>query len=107
MLGAWGPASSWQLSLSAFEPLGSEDHELGRRGEVPIRRARLEVAQIRRQERQAWLDLDPRAVPSQQSLHGGAPLSDTGPGTLISAFVLAGAGLWTIWKAKKMEGRSR
>lgn len=40
---------------------------------------------------------------SQQSLHGGAPLADTGTGTILVVVTLGIAGAWTLWKARKME----
>jgi hypothetical protein len=42
-------------------------------------------------------------VASQQSLHSGAPLTSSGPGTYIAALILGLAGVVTIWQAKRME----
>ncbi len=59
---------------------------------------------------QAEADIQTRVnavLASQQSLHSGAPLSDTGPGSILIGFLLAGAGIWTLWKAKRLEMRSR
>lgn len=65
------------------------------------------LERVKQQQAQAALDAEVAArmqvLASQQSLHSGAPLSSSGPGTILSAFLLAGAGLWTVWKAKKME----
>lgn len=60
-------------------------------------------AQQAQAEMDAAVEARVRVLTSQQGLHSGAPLTDSGPGTVISAFVLAGAGLWTIWKAKRLE----
>lgn len=60
-------------------------------------------AQQQQAEMDAAIEARVRVLTSQQGLHSGAPLADSGPGTIISAFVLAGAGLWTIWKAKRLE----
>lgn len=40
-------------------------------------------------------------------LHSGAPLSDTGPGLILSLVTLLGASAWTLWKARKLEARAR
>lgn len=59
-------------------------------------------------DRQLELQIEQQAqvLASQQSLHGGAPLSDTGMGTTIAIATLAGAGFWTLWRARKMEKQS-
>ena len=38
------------------------------------------------------------------TLHSGAPLADTGPGTVLSLVVLLGIGAWTVYRARKSEG---
>jgi len=44
-----------------------------------------------------------QVLASQQSLHSGAPLASSGPGTDVPLALLAGAGAWTMWKAWRME----
>lgn len=61
------------------------------------------LERVRTQQLNAEIDERVRVLVSQQGLHSGAPLSDTGPETILVGFVLAGAGLWTVWKAKRME----
>lgn len=63
------------------------------------------LERVRTQQLNAEIDERVRVLVSQQGLHSGAPLSDTGPGTILAGFVLAGAGLWTIWKARRLEAK--
>ncbi|UPA22685.1 hypothetical protein K8942_00525 [Candidatus Peribacteria bacterium] len=63
------------------------------------------LERVRGQQMDADIEERVRVLISQQGLHSGAPLSDTGPGTILAGFVLAGAGLWTVWKAKRLEAK--
>ncbi len=65
------------------------------------------LERVRAQQMDADIDARVQMLIAQQGLHSGAPLSHTGPETTIAGFVLAGAGLWTIWKAKRMERSAR
>ena len=53
--------------------------------------------------KQNRIDAQLQMLQSQESLHSGAQLAPSGPGTTLSLLVLAVAGLWTIWRARRME----
>lgn len=65
------------------------------------------LERVHAEQQDAEIDARVQMLIAQQGLHSGAPLTSSGPETTIAAFVLAGAGLWTIWKAKRLEARSR
>ena len=47
----------------------------------------------------------PLQVPSDETLHSGAPLIDTGLGTMAGITLLLGAVVWTVWRAWRQEDR--
>lgn len=61
------------------------------------------LERVKAQQMQAEIEARAQVLASQQSLHGGAPLANSGPASIVIAFVMAGAGIWTIWKARRME----
>jgi|GEM_PF-2890564 len=68
-----------------------------------IRKERI-LNRIEVQQAQASYDAHLKAlIGSQQTLHSGAPLSDTGPATVIVVLLLAGAGFETLRRVKKAE----
>ncbi len=60
---------------------------------------------IHQQQYDAQVQADAMMIVAQNGgmLHSGAPLSQSGPGTVVSLLVLMLAGVWTFWKARKME----
>lgn len=61
------------------------------------------LERIKANQLAAQAQADAQVLASQQSLHGGAPLASSGPGTDLALLLLAAAGVWTFWKAEKME----
>jgi hypothetical protein len=60
------------------------------------------LLRIKENQMRGQLDAQSQVLASQQSLHGGAPLAGSGPGTTLSLLVVAIAGVWTVWKARRM-----
>ncbi|HVW66449.1 MAG TPA: hypothetical protein VHA78_01825 [Candidatus Peribacteraceae bacterium] len=61
------------------------------------------LARIKANQLAAQSQIDAQAIASQQSLHSGAPLAQSGPGLDLVLGVLAIAGVWTFWRARRME----
>ncbi len=61
------------------------------------------LERVKADQMRAEIEARAQVLASQQSLHGGAPLANSGPASTTIAFLLAGAGIWTIWKARRME----
>ena len=55
-----------------FEALGDEGEQLGRAGQVPVRRPRVNVAEIGRQQGQAGGRVQVVSIPAEQRVDGKA-----------------------------------
>lgn len=64
------------------------------------------LERVRQQQTDAQIqEAAQRLIASQESLHSGAPLTQSGPATVISLVGLAGAAVWTFMRARRMETR--
>lgn len=99
-------SSSSTDSVADDDPLRPSTPVSGQNASLRPEELRI-LERVRAQQMDADMDARVQMLIAQQGLHSGAPLSHTGPETTIAGFVLAGAGLWTIWKAKRMEARSK
>ena len=61
---------------------------------------RIEEEQLRRKY---GLSGDGEVLGGNETLHSGAPLSDTGPATVVALLALVAACAWTMWKVKQAE----
>jgi|CXWL01.1.fsa_nt_gi hypothetical protein len=58
---------------------------------------------LRQQQLLADYNAEAARLAGLQPLHSGAPLTESGPGTIAALVVLSGAAYWTFRKARKME----
>lgn len=64
-------------------------------------RAQRTLARVQQNQLQAQLNA--QILASQETLHSGAPLADSGPATWIAFVLMAGAAFWILRSAKKLE----
>lgn len=48
--------------------------------------------------------IERRQTSLPQTLNSGAPLAPTGAGTFIATGAIAAAAMWTLWRARRMQG---
>ena len=87
--------------LNAIDELKNKEVDAAElRDERMLQRIKLQQEQAKLR---AQLPLEIQRLMNGESLHSGAPLSDTGPAT-VGAFLLLGAAItWTIRRVRRME----
>lgn len=68
-------------------------------------RAQRTLNRVQQHQFQMQAGSNAQVLASQQSLHGGAPLASSGPGTIVALLLLAGAAGWTFYRARELEAK--